>query len=356
MAVGKSKIGSKGWTKQILYRLRMQMIPELIPIIGTVKDPKHPPWMRKKRHGGIRIRFPQSEETGPSSRKVTQGECFDPRTERALEAMEQRGTDRQYFLTVVTSMQLTHDAAIEAAYHDIRQLDSYIRRRIPNAIYVLSVEVDVCLAGDVADGLIPNHKWKQGLSPNQLVYKVHVHAPISAPDHTIWSLEDVFTKTATGKRSNLYSGSNQVRAIDMYVVSVDGVDTPDVRGCIGYARKNHYRAPVTSGMLEGCAEWLLIANAINTNPNMTRVGGVRKYSKGTKAVSRRAMSNNRISVYDEVKEWQPKSIDHLLSERDLAMLNQFRSRKSSWVNLIPTTTYEDSNIDSSMKIIGKDEL
>jgi hypothetical protein len=193
--------------------------------------------------------------------------------------MEAKGTQYQFFLTVVTTIQFSHDDAIKAALYDVTQLDQLIRRRIPGAMYILIPEVDSYLVQDVDVGLMPDATWKNGVDPNLICHKVHIHAPIFAPGHTAASLEKVFTTTATGKRSRLYSGANQVRVIDTRIIEVNGQKVPDVRGCVGYGRKSHYRPPVDDRMMEGAPEWFLIADAIASNPKMVKIGGLRKANR-----------------------------------------------------------------------------
>lgn len=275
-AVAAHAKGSKRWKKAIPAQVRKLRIGALEPILGTPEKPKTPDWW----DGKVRKRKPSRPCPNPEwkkpAKKPSNQSKLSPRFDAAITAIGSMGTQHQFFLTVVTTIQFSHEDAIAAALHDVTQLDQLIRRRIPGAMYILTPEVDLYMVRDLDAGLLPDATWRNGLDPSMICYKVHIHAPVFAPGHTAASLEKVFTTTATGKRSRLYSGANQVRVIDTHIIEVNGQQVSDIRGCVGYSRKSHYRPPVDKRMMEGAPEWFLVADEIASNPKMIKIGGLRK--------------------------------------------------------------------------------
>lgn len=177
-------------------------------------------------------------------------------------------------LTVNTSYALSREEALEAFRVDAKRLAQFIRRRFPDAIFVLEPEFDQKLVKDVQCDRYANANWKAGLDPQQQVYTVHFHGVIYVPGMKPEEVELAFERTANGKRSRHYGGASQVRALPMELEPE--TDIPDVENFLRYAEKCHFRPPVLERMLEGAAEWFWLTDKIQSDSSLIVLGGTRK--------------------------------------------------------------------------------
>ncbi len=201
----------------------------------------------------------------------TKGHLSTTRVKRASAKLLECPSQDVSFVTVITDIARTKEEALALLKSTGDQLDRFIRRRFPKAIWLMIPEVDTLLADDIADGLVVHSGWRTGLRGDRRVYKVHFHGMIYVPGMTQKQVERAFRFGRSGKRLKRYSGHNQVRAKEM---NADANGAPDVEGIKGYATKCHYRPPVKSRMLEGAAEWVWLTYHILSDDKLIKIGGV----------------------------------------------------------------------------------
>lgn len=201
----------------------------------------------------------------------SKGHLSTMRVERASAKLLECPQQDVYFVTVITDIARTKEEALALLKSTGGQLDRFIRRRFPNAIWLMIPEVDILLADKIADGLVVHSGWRAGLRGERRVYKVHFHGVIYAPGLSREQVEEAFHVGRNGKRLKRYSGHNQVRAKEM---NANANGAPDVEGVKGYAAKFHYRPPVVPRMLEGAAEWVWLTYHILSDDKLIKIGGV----------------------------------------------------------------------------------
>lgn len=280
LRVGKQKIGDRSWVNLLLAGTRLLGQPELVDLVGTLQSPKVPEFMRGKRPQGKSVQSPTKVRKRVSERSY-----------KGVKALQQCPVAQTSSVTVITSLVTSRHDALNRIEADGKRLASFIERRFSNAVYMLMPEVDLKLAKDVKRHMVPNTEWITSLDQNQIVYKVHFHCVVHVPDFDSEKLAKAFRVTNGGKRSRLYSGLNQVRAISIKSDPNETDDIPDAQGCAGYAQKSHYRPPVEYRMLEGFPEWLWLQDKIASNPKFIVLGGIHRRNKQFQSSNTNANNN-----------------------------------------------------------------
>jgi len=301
MRIGLTTLGSNKWMLALLKLIRHQNIPELIPLIGIAEYPLVPSfigdrWFSKDNH--IYVDGEWMPWRGPKPSR---------RARKTLELLRGCEAANLSFLTVVTTPAMSYATALAAIVRDGKRLASQIKRRYPNSIYVMVPEVDIVRVKNISASLFADSRWKDGLDDNQIIYKIHFHGLIYVPSMLPEDVQQAFKVTITGKRSKLYAGANQVRAIPIRHKDDDPTKNNNVYNCFGYATKAHYRPPTTERMSECFAEWLLLTNEITSNPDYIITGGsvrgILKYCSDCKCHFRpddRCNCKSTLSVADDL--------------------------------------------------------
>lgn len=275
MRVTKKSIGSKAWMEELLGAVRLMEIPELLHLVGTTSRPRTPEFIQRRQYASVQS-WIQSAYLNPHKKRMGKPQRLTQRVGKAVKLMRQCPRSWTSWTTVVTSVATTKENSLKQIEADGKQLASFIERRFENAVYLLIPEVDLVLAMNIQSGLFPIAQWNRDLDPNQVVYKNHFHCVIYVPGMKPDEIEHAFKFTSNGKRSRLYSGANQVRALHVDVEPGSRDNTPDIFGCAGYSEKRHFRPVVNHRMLESFAEWLWLTDKIESNPNLVIVGGMRR--------------------------------------------------------------------------------
>jgi len=273
--LGKQRLGGNKWLAYIIDHMRDMDYAELRSIIGTTGSPVIPEFISRRQKQAVSLRKGASPTVSAPSERPGCPQRLRDRAQGVADLI--RDCDRRWTaaVTVNTSYALTKEQAIEAFYKDAKRLEQFIRRRFPDAIFVLEPEFDQKLVKDVQRDRYAKANWKLGLDPNQQIYTIHFHGVIYAPGLKPKQIGQMFKLTANGKRSRFYSGATQVRALPLYEETGTD-DKPDVYNFLLYAEKCHYRPPVMKRMLEGAAEWLWLTDKIQTDPQLIILGGTRK--------------------------------------------------------------------------------
>lgn len=272
MKVGRLRIGSAKWFGAMMEFLKDAGFSEL----DGIKLYRGKPWFLRGKQSLLAKAWYAFDRTHPNRKRRGSEPQFSHRVTRAMKLLKRCPRSRLSFVTIVCNIALTKEEALNASRAAGAKLDGFIRRRFDNAIWMLFPEVDLKLAGNVADGLLVNSSWVDGIDDTHLVYKVHFHGIMYVPDMSPSEVEKAFRFHRNGKRNKAFSGVNQVRAIAVRDEPGRGETDPDVMGCIGYSTKCHYRPPTTVRMLEGFAEWLWLTDKIMSDPSLIRIGGVNK--------------------------------------------------------------------------------
>lgn len=271
MQVGSLKVGTRQWWNAMLRTLNDVGFDEL----ASVASYRGKPWFLRN-HGNFYKQLSSrigSNNTGKHKPKLVPQTTM--RLERALSRAGKCNRNRMSFLTVVTSVALTKESALEHVKAEGNRLDRFIRNRFPHAIWIMFPEVDLKLAKNVSRDLIPDRSWKRGVGDNHLVYKVHFHGMIYVPSMDNRQVERSFLIGRSGKRSKVFSGTSQVRALEVNQSSVGNEADPDVMGITGYSTKCHFKPPVETRMIEGFAEWVWLTDKIMSDQSLILIGGTR---------------------------------------------------------------------------------
>lgn len=202
------------------------------------------------------------------------GPRFSKRVIRAMRCLEDCPRNNVGFITPVIAYVTTKEEAYALARSGGATLSRFIRNRFPHAIWLLFPEVDQVTVESVADDIVLDRSWKQGLSEKTVVYKVHFHGAIYVPGSDARAIEAGFHFYRSGKRVRHYSGINQVRVLPMRPDPDQTGSKPDIISVSGYATKKHYRPPCDARMLEGYAEWMWLTHQIASDESLVQVGGV----------------------------------------------------------------------------------
>lgn len=275
--ISKPDIGSNKWFREHLLLARKKIYPELKALIGTRDAPITPPVIKHLEGGYKRPLVLGSDKQWFGGQKLPK--CLE---KAALKLM---GCRRKWlsFVTTVTSAQFTIQTTRDALVADGKQLEGFLRKRMPNARMVLVPEVSIHRLSEMNDGLFPDARWKMGKSPDQVVYKVHFHCVFYCPGKTHQVVESELKYYGNGKRTP-YSGEQQVRALPLSnnpqrsVRKPDALEDqkPDVLGVLGYSTKGHFKAPNKKSTFDAFAEWLVIQSFIHDNDDLIRVINMRK--------------------------------------------------------------------------------
>ncbi|PCH74710.1 MAG: hypothetical protein COC12_03425 [Rhodobacteraceae bacterium] len=207
------------------------------------------------------------------------GRKMPKRVGKIADILTKCNSDNVFAFTIITTITLTKEEAITHANKDGAALSGFIRNRFPNAVWLLTPEVDIKLASDIIADITPDRSWANDLNKNHLVFLVHFHGLLFVPTHSQKDVVYGFLHHRNGKRVKHYSGNRQIRIQNMY--TRDGkVDLlTETNNVIGYATKCHYRPPTKLRMLEGYPEWVWVTNKIATNNLLIRTGGSSKFNQ-----------------------------------------------------------------------------
>lgn len=320
------KIGSVAWRTTLLNETRSLAQPELIPIIGTMENPINPFKVyvgSPKDEGRVFQKCPNPDWVEPAIRKYP-AKHFHGKIEAAISILEKCDPEFTSFLTVVTDVCTDYQVAYESIERSKKQFQQLLNRRFPGHIALIFFESIQKQAKDVDRALIPNNAWARGISDNRIVYVNHFHGVVFTPGVRRVDLADAIRINPNGKRSSLYSGSNQVHVQPLRQVLEAGKTVLDVRGVSGYSTKNHFKPIVTDHQLEGFPEWLLIQDQIVNNSGSLLISGMRKLdpysgSRPTLARLRKEMQRqwNRLTLTQRAEE---AIVDH--TDVELALVSK----------------------------------
>lgn len=269
MQVGRHKIGSSRWWSALIKNLVKLGYSEL----ANVPFFRGKPAFLRGKHNSLRGLWNKSANTCPGKKRRGQPPRFNRRVMRILDLLKKCPLGYVSFVAVVTSIALTKEEALAFAKRDGERIDRFIRNRFDHPIWIMMPEVDLHLAKPIRTDLLADRAWRVGVADNRMVYKVHFHGIIYVPAKTASDVEAAFKTGRNGKRSKVYSGNNQVRAIQMDREPGNRTPTPDVYGVAGYATKTHYKPPVDRRMLEGFGEWVWLNHMITSDASLIRIGG-----------------------------------------------------------------------------------
>ena len=269
MRIKQHAIGSPKWWKSLISGMVKLGCEELADIPFSYGKPT---FLRRKGVDWHDLWYKTGKDN-PKRKRRGEPPRFSRRVTKAVNTLRETPKGRVAFLTTINAIGLSAWEALDLVGSEGRRLESFIRRRFPHAVFVLFPEVDLLLAKNVKTDLLPDRSWRRNTPDNHVVYKIHLHGLISVPGMTPPEVERAFKFTKSGKRSRLYSGNNQVRALPLEKEPGSRSSTPDVLGIAGYATKLHYRPPVKERMLEGFAEWVWLNHRITSDAGLIRTGG-----------------------------------------------------------------------------------
>ncbi|AUR00795.1 hypothetical protein PhaeoP88_03474 [Phaeobacter inhibens] len=249
MRLGRHSIGTEAWWQSFWRQLDFLAHPELEEIL-------------QDQENALRLRS-VVDKRGKQTESM--------RVKRVIGRLRDSPREHVSFVTVVTDIALTKEDALAMLKATGRQLDRFIRNRFDGAIWLMYPEVDAKLARDIADNLVTHRNWCNGVPGNRLVFKVHFHGILYTPGMSHVDVEKAFKTGRNGKRTKLFSGLKQVRAIEMRK-GLGGA--ADVAGVSRYATKCHFKPPVKTRMLEGAAEWVWLTIQIMSDDGLIKIGGV----------------------------------------------------------------------------------
>ncbi len=262
--------GSAAWIKSATSSALALGHPELedIPIV------RGKPAFLANAGNPIRKAWSKSERINFKRINHGYGKRFSKRVVRTMRLLEDCPIQNIGFITPVVAYATTKEEAYALARSAGTKLSRFIRNRFPHAIWLLFPEVDQVTVGSVADNILVDRGWKQGLSDKTLVYKVHFHGPIYVPGLDAQAIEAGFRCYRSGKRVSHYCGVNQVRVLPIRPDPDQTGSRPDIVGVSGYSTKKHYRPACVARMLEGYAEWMWLTHQIASDESLVQIGGV----------------------------------------------------------------------------------
>lgn len=262
--------GSAAWIKSATSSVLALGHPELegIPIV------RGKPAFLANAGNLIRKEWNKSERINFKRINHGYGTRFSKRVVRAMRCLEDCPIENVGFITPVVAYVTTKEEALALARSAGAKLSRFIRNRFPHAIWLLFPEVDEVTVGSVADNILVDRGWKQGLSDKTLVYKVHFHGAIYVPGSDVSAIEAGFCFYRSGKRVRHYCGVNQVRVLPIRPDPDQTDPRPDIVGVSGYSTKKHCRPACDARMLEGYAEWMWLTHQIASDESLVQIGGV----------------------------------------------------------------------------------
>ncbi len=270
MRMGHFKKGSDKWLKRATKVVQKLNYDELSDL--DVRRGK--PWFLQDSGPVLRGLWKARKSGVPKGKARRASDRFSGRALKAMRKIHECSLGNVGYATVVTSISLTKEQALQAVQTDGQSVSRFIRNRFPHAIWIMFPEVEQVLVEDVADDLLLDRSWREGMADKAVCYKVHFHGMIYVPGGVPRSIELGFHTHRSGKRISRFSGVNQVRVLPMYADPDEKDVRPDVIGVAGYSTKKHYRPPTDERMLEGYAEWVWLTDKIASNPNLVITGGV----------------------------------------------------------------------------------
>lgn len=275
MRIGIQEIGEQPWWDLLLETSRRLGILQLDGVIGSVSSPRVPGFQVLRQHPEVQLWIDSKRKRSDRPRQGEPKHLSRAELDVAR-AFKSPPFERLTWLTVNVAVGANLDDAYTLLCDERRKLDQFLRRRFNHAAYYLLPEFDVKLIRDVDDGLFPVPRWKSRYVTNQLVYKVHFHGILYVPDMGPDAVEVAFQRTKNGKRSRMYSGTNQVRCKPLEVSPGTTDAEPDTEGAISYVKKYKFVPPVMRRMHEGFSEWLVLWQRIYDEGGLAISGGLRK--------------------------------------------------------------------------------